>query len=139
MREPSEIHITDAEWEVMEGVWQADDQTAGDVLSRVAAGQRSHRTLRTLLARLVEKGAVTVRVDGSQHLYSAAVTREACIRSAARTFADRFFNGDLHSLLSHFVEHESLSDKEAKELRERLALREKGGTAKRSHKGGKSK
>lgn len=132
MPKPSEIHITDAEWELMEGVWQADDQTAGDVLSRVAAGHRSHRTLRTLLARLVEKGAVSVRVEGSQHLYSAAVTREICIRSAARSFADRFFNGNLQSLLLHFVEHESLSEEEAKDLRERLTLRETKKTVKRS-------
>ncbi|KLU03034.1 Beta-lactamase repressor BlaI [Rhodopirellula islandica] len=139
MREPCEIHITDAEWELMESVWQADDQTAGDVLSRVVAGHRSHRTLRTLLARLVEKGAVSVRVEGSRHLYSAAVSRESCVRSAAQSFAARFFDGNLQSLLMHFVEHESLSEEDAKDLRERLAAREAKKVSKRSRPVKKSK
>ncbi|WP_436717778.1 BlaI/MecI/CopY family transcriptional regulator [Roseiconus lacunae] len=139
MNDQSKIHITDAEWGVMEGVWRADDQTAGDVLAGVTAKKRSHRTLRTLLARLVEKGAVKVRVDGSQYRYTAAVTREACIRSAARSFAERFFNGDVHSLLSHFVEYESLTDEEVQQLRRRLASRETKTTAERSRKSGKNK
>jgi BlaI family penicillinase repressor len=121
---PSAIQITDAEWEVMESVWTGNDQTAGEVLSRVVAGNRSHRTLRTLLARLVEKGAVAVRIERRRHLYSAAVTREACVRSVTRAFTNRFFAGNLHSLLLHFVEHESLSDEEVGDLRKRLELLE---------------
>ena len=139
MSQSSEVHITDAEWELMEAVWQADDQTAGEVLARIAVGDRSHRTLRTLLARLVEKGAVAVRIEGSQHLYSAAVNRETCIRSVARSFADRFFHGNLQSLLLHFVEHEPLSDEEAKQLREKLSSRETKPVKSRSSKHKKNK
>ncbi len=116
-----ELQITDAEWEVMESVWRAEDQTAGEIVGRVdQIRNRSHRTVRTLLARLVEKGAVSVNVEGHRHLYSAALTREECVRSAARSFSERFFGGDLQSLLMHFVEHESLSDGDLQELKQRL-------------------
>lgn len=124
MGQQSELQITDAEWEVMLSVWEADDQTAGEIIARVEPiRKRSHRTVRTLLARLVEKGAVTVQVDGSRHLYSAAITRNECVRLAARSFTEQFFAGNLQSLLMHFVEHESLSDKEVKELRQHLDQR----------------
>lgn len=118
-----DFRITDAEWEVMESVWLGEDQTAGEILARVATGDRSHRTLRTLLARLVDKGAVSVRIDGPRHLYRAAVSRDECVRSAARSFTERFFAGNLQSLLLHFVEQESLSDEEVERLREQLASR----------------
>ncbi len=121
MSDHQELQITDAEWEVMQSVWEADDQTPAEIIARVQPlRERSHRTIRTLLARLVDKGAVTVRVDGSQYLYSAAVSRDDCVRAAAKSFSQRFFAGDLKSLLMHFVERESLSEQEASELRERL-------------------
>jgi BlaI family penicillinase repressor len=121
MSDKSELQITDAEWEVMLSVWEADDQTPGEIIARVQPLRgRSHRTVRTLLSRLVDKGAVSVRVHGVQHLYSAAVTRDACVRAAAESFSARFFAGSLRSLLLHFVENESLSDDELMELRQRL-------------------
>ncbi len=122
---PEEMTITDGEWEIMESVWQADCQTAGEILSRVDAGNRSHRTLRTLLTRLVEKGAVEVRVDGSKHLYGASVSRKASIRTVTESFSKRFFAGSLKSLLLHFVEDESLTEEEVKELKQRLTNRSK--------------
>ena len=121
MSERGELQITDAEWEVMLSVWEADNQTPAEIIARVQPlRERSHRTIRTLLVRLVDKGAVTVRVDGSQYLYSAAVSRDECVRAAATSFSERFFAGDLKSLLMHFVERESLSEQEANELRKRL-------------------
>jgi len=121
MSERGELQITDAEWEVMLSVWESDNQTPAEIIARVQPlRERSHRTIRTLLARLVDKGAVSVRVDGSQYLYSAAVSRDDCVRAAATSFSERFFAGDLKSLLMHFVERESLSEQEANELRDRL-------------------
>ena len=115
------MSITDGEWEIMESVWQADDQSPAEILARIDVGDRSHRTLRTLLARLVEKGAVEVGIDGSKRLYSANVSREECIRSVSESFAQRFFAGNLKSLLLHFVEDESLTRGEIEEIKQRLA------------------
>ena len=121
MDQRPELEITDAEWEVMLSVWEGDDQTPGEIIVRVEPiRNRSHRTVRTLLSRLVEKGAVRVRNEGSRHLYSAAVSREECVRSAAKSFTERFFSGSLQSMLLHFVEYEQLSNEDAEELRSRL-------------------
>jgi len=117
----SELRITDAEWEVMQSVWEMDHQTAGEIISRVQPLRgRSHRTVRTLLSRLVDKGAVSVHVDGARHLYIAAITRDACVRAAAESFSERFFAGDVRSLLLHFVQNESLTDTELIELQQQL-------------------
>lgn len=121
MADKPQLQITDAEWDVMLGVWAQDNQTAGEIIARVDPdGLRSHRTIRKLLSRLVDKGAVTARPDGPKHLYRAAVTREACVRHAAESFSERFFSGSVKSMLLHFVENESLSADEVEELKRRL-------------------
>ncbi|QDT07882.1 Penicillinase repressor [Rubripirellula lacrimiformis] len=125
------MHITEAEWEVMQAVWDGGEQVAGDVIARIqnadaakddAARSRqwSHRTIRTLLGRLVDKAAIAVRVDGRTHFYRAAVSKDACVRSAAKSFSQRFFSGDVKSLLMHFAQHESISPDDWAAIREAL-------------------
>ncbi len=56
MKKRVELQITDAEWEVMASVWEANDQTPAQIIARVEPlRKRSHRTIRTLLSRLVDK------------------------------------------------------------------------------------
>ena len=123
MSSPS-LHITDAEWDVMQAVWQARDQMAGDIIARVQQSRDwNHRTIRTLLARLVDKGAIGVRVSGRKHLYHALVTKDECVRSAAKSFSERFFSGDIKSLLVHFVENEEISQDELDDIQDLLRSR----------------
>ena len=50
--------ISDAEWEVMTVLWADSPLTASDVVDRVATrNQWNPRTVKTLLNRLVSKGA----------------------------------------------------------------------------------
>ena len=125
------LQITDAEWAVMEAVWERDEQAAGDLIATVLQSRDwNHRTIRTLLARLVDKGAVAVRIDGNRHLYRASVSKADCVRSAAKSFRERFFAGDLKSLLLHFVEHDEISPEELEALRQAIADRESSPTGK---------
>lgn len=115
------VQITDAEWVVMRAVWLRDAQSAGEIVAEVQANRDwSRRTIRTLLSRLVERGAVGVRVAGGQQLYRALVTNEACLRVVAKSFSQRLFSGDVKSLLMHFVASEPISDEELEQIRKRL-------------------
>lgn len=126
------FQITDAEWDVMQAVWQADDQMAGDIIAKVQESRDwNHRTIRTLIARLVEKQAIGVRVDGNKHLYHAVVSRDECVQSAARSFSERFFSGDIKSLLVHFVENEDISQDELDDIRSLLQSKQDLPKAKR--------
>src|SRR3954469_21191090 len=98
--------ISDAEWEVMKVVWEAGDAgppaalTAGEVVQRMGgAGARWRpRTIKTLLSRLVQKGAVRVDAEPGAarvYRYRAAVSRDACVRQESRSFLRRVFDGDV--------------------------------------------
>jgi BlaI family penicillinase repressor len=117
-----EMTISDAEWDVMEPIWAAGACTAAVVIRQLRATHDwNHSTIRTLLARLVEKGALDYDVDGSRYVYRAAVSRQRCVRREGRSFLEKAFGGDVAALLAHFVEDSALDRTQIDRLRQLLA------------------
>jgi len=115
------IGISDAEWVVMEAVWTRGRATAADVVADlVDARDWNHRTIRTLLARLVEKGALGATADGNRYIYTPAVTRRECVRSEGRSFLEKVFAGDVRSLLLHFAKESRMSREDIDRLKRML-------------------
>lgn len=114
--------ISEAEWEVMNVLWDRAPLTAQDVCATVCDPKGwSPNTVKTLLARLVRKGALRYREDGNRYLYLPAVARETLVREQSRSFVARVF-GERPStpLLLHMVESAELSEGEIDELRQIL-------------------
>lgn len=110
--------ISDAEWEVMQVVWEASPRTASDVADALSERMKWHpKTIKTLLGRLVKKGVLKFREEGNRYLYRPAFPREKYIAEESRTFLDRVFGGDAAPMLVHFVENAELSDSDILELR----------------------
>jgi len=116
------LQISDAEWDVMEPIWAAGASTAADVIRELRATHDwNHSTIRTLLARLVEKGALAYDVAGSRYIYRAAISRQRCVRQEGRSFLEKAFGGDVAALLAHFVAEASLDVDQIEQLRRLLA------------------
>lgn len=116
------LQISDAEWAVMEPIWADGACTAAEVIKRLRATHDwNHSTIRTLLARLVEKGALVYDVDGSRYIYRAAVSRRQCVRQEGRSFLEKAFGGDVAALVAHFVAESSLDAEQIDQLRQLLA------------------
>lgn len=116
------MQISDAEWDVMEVVWDLGPCVAGDVIKRLRATHDwNHSTIRTLLSRLVEKRALSYDVDGARYIYRAAVSRNQCVQQKGRTFVEQVFAGDVSALLTHFVSATALDAKQIDHLRRLLA------------------
>jgi len=119
------LQISDSEWDVMEPIWAAGSSTAADVIKQLhATHDWNHSTIRTLLARLVEKGALAYDVDGSRYIYRAVVSREQCVRQEARSFLEKAFGGDVTALVAHFVDEATLNRDQIEQLRQLLAQKE---------------
>lgn len=117
----SAVQISDAEWDVMEVVWECSPCAAADVIRQLGTTHDwNHRTVRTLLARLVEKRALEYEVDGPRYVYRTAVSRKQCVRQESRSFAKKVFGGDVEALLVHFVEDAALDADEIERLRDLL-------------------
>ena len=111
--------ISDAEWQVMDVIWDAASPvTANDVVARLAGRTDwNPRTVKTMLNRLVNKGALAYQADGKRYLYEPAVSRDACVRAQSRSFLSRGFGGAPAAALLHLVEQHDLTAAEIEQLK----------------------
>ena len=117
----SDVSISDAEWLVMEAVWSLGGGTAAAIIEELAKSTTwNHRTIRTLLRRLVEKGVLKQVRQPSGSVYQPLVPRSARVRKEGRSFLQRVFLGDTKSLLLHFAREARLGPDKLERLRELL-------------------
>lgn len=118
MSKPVNPTITEAESRVMEILWQRAPQGSEDLATALHAATGWHEnTVRTLLNRLLRKGAVVAERDGRRYLYSPLLTRDAWQATESRSLLNRVFGGRIAPLLVHFSRSEKLSAKDVAELR----------------------
>lgn len=122
-----EIQISDAEWQVMNVLWQESPQTAGQVAEALECQLSwSPRTVKTLLHRLVKKGALRFQSLGNRYQYSPRVSRLACVKQESRSFLERVFGGREVELLEFFVEQSNLSPRQIRQLKQLLDQQGRG-------------
>ncbi|MDQ3440790.1 MAG: BlaI/MecI/CopY family transcriptional regulator [Planctomycetota bacterium] len=119
--------ISDAEWQVMEVVWaRPDPVAANEIVARLEpSSDWKEKTIKTMLNRLVNKGALGYEPDGKRYLYKPKVARDECVRVQTRSFLSRVFGGATGAALLHFVEEHDLTPAEIEQLRRVLARKEK--------------
>lgn len=112
--------ISDAEYAVMEALWERAPLSAADVCKAVDGSRDwSLATVKTLLSRLVSKQAVATQPDGRRFLYTPQIARNDYVGTESRRLVDRLFGGRAATLVAHLAEAEALSDDDIDEM-ERL-------------------
>ena len=113
--------VSQAEWVVMQVLWRKAPLSATEVFEEMTGACDWHpKTVRTLLGRLVQKGALRREKRGGVYRFEPRVTHEQCVREEARSFLQRFFGGSLQPMLAHLMENEELSTDEIEALRAKL-------------------
>jgi BlaI family transcriptional regulator, penicillinase repressor len=116
--------ISDAEWEVMNVLWEQSPRTASEVVEILGTRMSwNPSTVKTLLGRLVKKGVLRFRSEGNRYLYTPAIPRERYVRTESRSFIERVFGSEAPMIL-HFVREARLSKEEIEELRRLLDEKE---------------
>ena len=110
--------ISEGEHAVMEVLWAADAPlTASEVAERIPAERVwSERTVKTMLARLLAKGALAHEEDGRRYLYRPAVERIDYATRESRRLVDRLFGGRAAPLVAHLAAEEGLTPEDIAEL-----------------------
>ncbi|MEN3971810.1 BlaI/MecI/CopY family transcriptional regulator [Sphingomicrobium sp. XHP0235] len=109
--------VSEAELEIMEALWSADAPiAAADVGARVADRGWSLPTVKTMLSRLTQKGAVDYVEEGRRYLYRPTIERDAYVGGESRRLVDRLFGGKLSPMIARLAEDEALSNEEIDEI-----------------------
>ncbi len=82
-------------------------------------------TVRTLLRRLVNKGAMRQEVDGKRYLYTPLISMAECARRESESFLDRVLGRSPSEAILHLVKRAHLSGQDIEELRRILREKEK--------------
>jgi BlaI family penicillinase repressor len=115
------IALAPAEWEIMKLLWNRGPAAARDVFAALPADNSwAYKTVKTLLSRLVAKGAITYEQVGNSYLYRPAVEQEQMTREEVRGLFRRIQGMALSPLLAHFIDEANLSDADIQELRHML-------------------
>lgn len=114
------IQISEAESRVMQVLWERSPRSADEVIATLADTGWAEATIKTLLNRLLNKGAVEAGKNGRRYLYSPLIERDAWMLEESRSLLDRLFDGKVAPLVAHFSQHRKLSKSDVAELRQLL-------------------
>jgi len=108
---------TPAEWKVLVAVREQGPLATRDVVEALAEEGWSISTIKTLLRRLTEKGALRAKRVGNSFLYSAAPAPMSSLRRAGETLLERAGEKAAGPLLQHLVKRGGLKERDLDELR----------------------
>jgi predicted transcriptional regulator len=123
----SELKISEAESQVMAAVWAgADAGEGGAGVEQILAGPGAanawgEATVRTLIHRLIRKGALKSERRGASVIYTPLLNREAWMTSESQGLLDRLFGGQLAPLVAHFAKQRAMTPEDRARLRRLVA------------------
>ncbi len=118
----SHISLTQAEWSVMECLWEAGPLTGRKVtqyMEKHCGWSRS--TTLTLLGRLEHKGAIeSVAAESGPKVFSPLLGREDAALRETEDFLSRVYQGSLSLMVNSLTKKQAISREELMELHELL-------------------
>jgi BlaI family penicillinase repressor len=110
----------------MDVLWQKSPQVVREIVEQLAIRKHWHpSTSRTLLRRLVQKGAVKVHQGRRPFLYEPLVSRAECARLESKSLLQRVFGGKPVDMLVQLVEDTPLTPEDIERLKRLLSRKER--------------
>ena len=109
--------VSVSELAVLRALWTREPVTAAE-LAEMLERERgwSLSTVKTLLARLVEKHVIVTEKDGRRFLYRAAIAREDYAADQSRRLIDDLFDGRAAPLVAHLARRNALTPEDVAEI-----------------------
>ena len=114
--------ISEAEFEVMKVIWKYAPISTNEVTEKLTqTTDWSPKTIQTMLKRLVTKKALTYEKQSRVFVYTPLVPETEYIRQESTSFLNKYYNGNIVSMLTSYLEDDKLSKTELDTLRHLLS------------------
>ena len=114
--------ISEAEFEVMKVIWKYAPISTNEVTEKLTqTTDWSPKTIQTMLKRLVTKKALTYEKQSRVFVYTPLVPETEYIRQESNSFLNKYYNGNIVSMLTSYLEDDKLSKSELDTLRHLLS------------------
>lgn len=127
MAKESVNELTEAEWAIIQMVWEHEPVPAPTV-QELLQDQRgwSYSTVKTLMDRMVRKGFLTTERIRKLMLYSSAITRKEAQSNEILKTVKRAFEGALTPMVQFLLDSDHISHAELDELEAMIKAKKSG-------------
>lgn len=110
--------ISQAEFEVLDALWEQHPATANELIERLNKDKPWHdKTVKTLLNRLVKKYAISFVKKQRSYLYSPLIAKETYTQAQSQNLIERLFSGRVSPLIAGFAKNKNLQKEDITELK----------------------
>jgi len=114
----TETNLTSAQLEIMNLFWEHGELGVAQVWKLLSERRRLARnTVQTMLTRLVEKGWLEARSEGTAFCFRASRPRKSTLRGMVSQLLDNAFGGSASGLIMALLEARRLSSDEVERIR----------------------
>ncbi|QAT43359.1 BlaI/MecI/CopY family transcriptional regulator [Aminipila luticellarii] len=114
----SSMSISDSEWKIMKILWDSPHITLKEIAGKAGGSGWSYTTVRTLVNRLAEKGAIAADKSAANTFrYYPVAVEEECQMKEVKSLLRKVFDGSASMLVSALAKDSDLSEREREELR----------------------
>ena len=118
-----EIHVSNAEWVIIKALWRKSPIALKDITIEAQKNNDwTTNTIRTLLVRLIEKGAVVADKTSGNFKYSPVIEEEKQLKNEACAFVDRVFNGSVTACVKALSLSGRISLQDSEDIRNVLSV-----------------
>lgn len=111
------MKLSDAEWQLMNALWQDHPATARELIERLPQDVNwAYTTVKTMLTRLLAKGAVKEAKRGNTSFYEPLITQENAHKNAVSNLFEKVLNGTVEPIMNFLTDEKKISEKERKAL-----------------------
>ncbi|MBN1507303.1 MAG: BlaI/MecI/CopY family transcriptional regulator [Sedimentisphaerales bacterium] len=113
--------LTEAEWDIIEVVWEHEPCAAPTVQEELAARRKwTYSTVKTLMDRMVTKGLLTTERIRNLILYRSAISQKDARRGELMRTVKRAFGGAFTPMMQFLLDNNTLSGREMEDLEEMI-------------------
>jgi len=111
-------NVSPAELKVLEILWKNSPLSASQIVNDLKDDVSWHsRTVKSLITRLLKKGAIAHKQDGNRYLYYPKLKKNDYLQITSRSLIHRLFGGKISPLVAHFAKQEKISKEDIQELK----------------------
>ena len=118
------VKVSDAELEVLKIIWDKKEVTSVEIIKELSWSKWNFNTIRTLIKRLQNKGAIKiVDQEGKSYKYAAVFNEEQYKGNLANELIKKLYHGSFNEFILTYFENENVTLEEKKEILKQIKKR----------------
>ncbi len=116
------IIISEGELPIMKVLWEKGSATSPEIYKNMEGAESKNKsTFKTVLLRLVQKGAVKAEeINLRNYMYYPLITKDEYVALSRKNFLERVFDGSVQNLLLNFIREEKVSKADVERLLDQI-------------------